>query len=901
MDNAAYIDNKPYAINPGETILEYVRRHRGRDLIPTLCQADNLENYGSCRLCSVAVAKVKGGPTRVLASCHTPVAPGQYLYPSSAGIQRLRRNILELLLSDYPSTRLHPAPGRLPTEFQRTLAALGIPAVRYPPGARHPAPAPDLDHPYIRADMAECIGCFRCVRACDELQAGQVLAVAGRGIEARVIVGADQRLRDSPCVACGACVQTCPTNALTDRYGTKTAPFDRLVPTICTYCGVGCNLEVRVRDDRIQGIQGVEQAAVNRGHSCVKGRFAFEFHCHPDRLIQPLIRRDGQLQPATWDQALDYCARRFQEIKDRHGPDALAGISSARCTNEENYLMQKFFRVVIGTNNIDGCARVCHAPTALGMQWTLGTGAATNSVADLDVTACILIIGANPTAAHPVTGARIKAVVQRGVPLIIIDPLRTDLARYAQYHLRPRPGTNLALLNLFARAILDAGLIDKDFIARRTEGWADFAAHLRGLDIAAQTRVCGVPWDLIQPAACAYASAPAAMAFHGLGVTEHWQGTKAVALITALALMTGNLGRPGTGVNPLRGQNNVQGAADMGVQPHQGPGYLAVDDPQAQARYEKFYGVPFPAKPGYKIPEMFAASTRGDLKALWVMGEDLLRTDPNSCQVRHALSGLEFLVVQELFLTDTAQLADVVFPASSFFEKEGTFTNAERRVQRVRRVIPPLAGTRPDGHIVIALMRRMGYPQAPYSAPDLLQEIAGIVPFFQGVRWEELGDQGKQWPVAVDGTDTAILHRETFKRGLGRFQVWGFEETAELEAHGAHYPFILTTGRLLEHYNSGTMTRRTPNTELIREDLLYVHPDDAQAKGIADGDQVRLRSPRSETSLRVALSEIVLPGVLFTTFHFPDAFINHLTSDVGDEFTLTPEFKVVAVDFERVS
>jgi len=624
MDNAAYIDNKPYAINPGETILEFVRRHRGRDLIPTLCQADNLENYGSCRLCSVAVAKVKDGPTRVLASCHTPVTPGQYLYPSSAGIQRLRRNILELMLSDYPSARLHPAPGRLPTEFQRTLAALGIPAVRYPPGARHPAPAPDLDHPYIRADMTECIGCFRCVRACDELQAGQVLAVAGRGIEARVIAGADQRLRDSPCVACGACVQTCPTNALTDRYGTKTAPFDRLVPTICTYCGVGCNLEVRVRDDRIQGIQGVEQAAVNRGHSCVKGRFAFEFHCHPDRLTQPLIRRDGQLQPATWDQALDYCARRFQEIKDRHGPDALAGISSARCTNEENYLMQKFFRVVIGTNNIDGCARVCHAPTALGMQWTLGTGAATNSVADLDSTACILIIGANPTAAHPVTGARIKAVVQRGVPLIIIDPLRTDLARYAQYHLRPRPGTNLALLNLFARAILDASLIDEDFIDRRTEGWADFAAHLRGLDIAAQTRVCGVPWDLIQPAACAYASAPAAMAFHGLGVTEHWQGTKAVALITALALMTGNLGRPGTGVNPLRGQNNVQGAADMGVQPHQGPGYLAVDDPLAQARYEKFYGVPFPAKPGYKIPEMFAASTRGDLKALWVMGEDLL-------------------------------------------------------------------------------------------------------------------------------------------------------------------------------------------------------------------------------------------------------------------------------------
>jgi formate dehydrogenase major subunit len=902
MENAAYIDNEPFAIIPGETILEFVRRHRGQDLIPTLCQADHLENYGSCRLCSVEVAQAPDGPARVLAACHTPVAPGQYLYPASERIQRLRRNILELVLSDYPADRIQPAPGQLPTAFQRTLATLGIPPVRYPPGARHPAPAPDLGHPYIRANMAECIGCYRCVRACDELQAGQVLAVAGRGLAARVIVGADQRFSDSPCVACGACVQTCPTNALTDRYGTKTAPYDRLVRTICTYCGVGCNLDVKVRDGQIQGIQGAVDAAVNRGHTCVKGRFAFEFHRHPDRLTTPLIRRDGQLQPATWDEALDYSARRFQEIKDRHGPDSLAGISSARCTNEENYLMQKFFRVVIGTNNIDGCARVCHAPTALGMQWTLGTGAATNSVADLDQTACILLIGANPTAAHPVTGARIKAAVQRGVPLIVIDPLRTELARYAQYHLRPRPGTNLAVLNLFARAILDAGLIDQDFIARRTEGWEAFAAHLEGLDIAAQTGVCGVAWDLIQAAARAYATAPAAMEFHGLGVTEHWQGTKAVALIAAIALMTGNLGKPGTGVNPLRGQNNVQGAADMGVQPHQGPGYLAVDDPLVQARYQDFYGVAhFPDQPGYKIPEMFAASNRGELKALWIMGEDLLRTDPNTCQVRHALSGLEFLVVQELFLTDTAQLADVVFPASSCFEKEGTFTNAERRIQRVRQVIPPLPGTRPDGQIVIDLMRRMCYPQAAYSAPELLREIAGIVPFFQGVRWAELGDQGKQWPVAADGTDTAILHRDSFKGGLGRFQVWDFEETAELAAHGADYPFILTTGRLLEHYNSGTMTRRTPNVELVGEDLLYVHPDDARAKHIAHGDSVRLRSPRAETLMRVALSDMVKPGVLYTTFHFPEASINHLTSNVGDEFTLTPEFKVVAVDFERAS
>ena len=902
MEHIAYIDNHPYAFTPGETILDFVRRHRGRDLIPTLCQADNLENYGSCRLCSVEVASQAEGPRRVLASCHTPVAAGQHNWPASERIQRLRRNLLELVLSDYPADRVAPAPGRLPTEFQRVLAALGTPAVRYPPGARHPAPLPDLGHPYIKADMAECIGCLRCVRACDELQAGQVLAVAGRGLAARVIVGADQTFADSPCVACGACVQTCPTNALSDRYGTKTAPYDRRVRTVCTYCGVGCNLVVRVRDGTIQGIEGAEDAAVNRGHTCVKGRFAFEFHRHPDRLTRPLIRRQGRqgpLEPATWDEALDFAGRRLREIRDRHGPDALAGISSARCTNEENYLMQKFFRVVIGTNNIDGCARVCHAPTALGMQWTLGTGAATNSVADLARTTCLLVIGANPTAAHPVTGARIKALAQRGVPLIVIDPLRTELARLARHHLRPRPGTNVAVLNLLARAILDADLIDRDFIYRRTAGWEAFAAHLRALDIPRLVAVCGVDYDLIQAAAREYASAPAAMEFHGLGVTEHWQGTKAVSLIAALALMTGNLGKPGAGVNPLRGQNNVQGAADMGVQPHQGPGYLAVDDPQVQARYQAFYGVPWPGRPGYKIPEMFAASTRGDLKALWIMGEDLLRTDPNTCQVRHALSGLDFLMVQELFLTDTALLSDLVLPAASFFEKQGTFTNAERRVQQVQRVIEPLPGTKPDGQIVVELMNRLGYPQAPYSAPDLLKEIAAIVPFFQGVRWEDLGADGKQWPVAADGADTPILHLGSFKRGLGRFQPWDFEETAELTAHGRDYPYILTTGRRLEHYNSGTMTRRTPNAELVREDLLYVHPEDAQAKSIGAGDLVRLISPRAETLVKATLSDLVSPGVLYTSFHFPEAAINHLTSDVGDEFTLTPEFKVVAVDFAR--
>jgi formate dehydrogenase major subunit len=656
---------------------------------------------------------------------------------------------------------------------------------------------------------------------------------------------------------------------------------------------------MKVKDGVVRGIQSPLDAEVNRGHTCLKGRFAFEFYNHPDRLRSPLVRKNGKFEEVTWDDAYTYAASRFREIKDKYGPDALAGISSARCTNEENYLMQKFFRIVIGTNNIDGCARVCHAPTAMGMQWAYGTGAATNSVNDLYKTGCVLLIGSNPTAAHPVTGARIRSVVQRGIPLIVIDPLRIDLARFAKYHLQNRPGTNVAVLNMFARFILDAGLIDKKFIESRTEEWDKFEKYLRNLDITELENICGVEGELVRAAAIEYASAPSAMEFHGLGVTEHWQGTKSITLISNIAMMTGNIGKEGSGVNPLRGQNNVQGAADMGVQPHQGAGYLDIKDPENIALYTDFYGKDHPSKIGYKIPEMFAASQRGDLKAMWIMGEDLLQTDPNTCHVKDALEGLEFLVVQELFMTDTARIADVVLPASSFLEKEGTFTNAERRIQKVQKVVEPLHGTKPDGQIVVDMMNRMGYPQKGYDAKIILEEIAGIVPFFKGVKWEELGKNGKQWPVKEDGSDTKILHIDYFKRGKGKFHPWDFEESPEMVANSLKYPYILTTGRILEHYNSGTMTRRTPNKELVTEDILFIHPHDANAKGITTGDFVIVFSERGQTNMKAKITDIVKPGVIYTTFHFPEASINYLTGNVGDEYTLTPEFKVVAVDFKK--
>jgi formate dehydrogenase major subunit len=897
MENTAYIDNVPFRIDGGETILDFVRRNTGREVIPTLCQSDNLENYGSCRICSVEVALKEDGPARIMASCHTPVSSGYYIYPSTERIRRLRRNILELVLSEYPPDRLHPETGILPTEFQSVVAAHGGSSVRYPYSVKNYEK--DRSHPYIWSDLSECIKCYRCVRACDELQAEHVLGIHGRGHESRIIKGYDQSFRESQCVSCGACVQTCPTNALSDRYSTKTLVADSIVRTTCTYCGVGCNLEVKVIDGRVRGIEAPLDSAANRGHTCLKGRFAFEFYNHPDRLRTPMIRKNGILTEVSWDEAYDFTVRRFKEIKKKFGPDALAGISSARCTNEENYLMQKFFRIVIGTNNIDGCARVCHAPTAMGMQWAFGMGAATNSIEEIYKTGCILIIGANPSSAHPVTGARIRSVVESGTPLIVIDPLKIDLARLAKYHLQINPGTNVAVLNMFAFYLLSEGLTNEDFIEKRTEGWEEFRSHLLALDIDKLEGICGVSRELVRSAAIEYGTAHAAMEFHGLGVTEHWQGTKAITLIANIAMMTGNIGKEGSGVNPLRGQNNVQGAADMGVQPHQGAGYLDVTKPENIALYNAFYGAEHPSVPGYRIPEMFAAAGRGDLKALWIMGEDLLQTDPNTCHVRSSLQNLEFLAVQEIFMTDTARIADVIFPASSFLEKEGTFTNGERRIQRVQRVVEPLEGTKPDGQIVVDMMNRMGYRQEGYSADVMLKEISGIVAFFRGVKWDDLGKNGKQWPVSEDGTETKILHKETFKRGKGKFYTWDFDISPELKNNAGQFPYILTTGRLLEHYNSGTMTRRTPNNQLVTEDVLFVHPKDAAVKGLVTGDFARIFSARGITTMKVQITDVVKPGVIYTTFHFPEAAINFLTSGVGDEFTLTPEYKIVSVDFEK--
>ncbi|MBL0183205.1 MAG: formate dehydrogenase subunit alpha [Chitinophagaceae bacterium] len=894
----AFIDHKPYEINEGETILAFIRRNFGQDYVPTLCDAPNLEPFGSCRVCSVDVALTENGTVKSQASCHTPVMANSYIYPHSDRIQKLRKNIIELVLTDHPLDCLTCEVNNN-CELQTVAAKVGVRDVRYPAGKNHLDKKKDLSHPYMTSDFSKCINCYRCVRACDEVQGEFVLSMAGRGFDSHIVKSMEVNFEQSDCVSCGACAQACPTSAISDVFESKSIAVDKKVRTVCTYCGVGCNLDVAVKQNKVHSIQAPYDAEANQGHTCLKGRFAFSFYNHADRIRTPMIKRDGGFVPVSWEEAYDFIANKLTEIKNNFGPDYIAGISSARCTNEENYLMQKFIRAVIGTNNIDSCARVCHSPTAIGMQRTFGTGAATNSIKDLNYTDCMMVIGANPTDAHPVTGAKIKQQAIKGKTLIVIDPRRTELARYANYHLQLRPGTNVALLNMMLYYIISEKLEDKDFISRRTEGYEDFQQHILKLNIDELEKITGVERNLVREAAMAYASAPNAMSFHGLGVTEHSQGTFTVMLIADLAMITGNIGRRGVGVNPLRGQNNVQGAADMGCQPYQGAGYFDITIPENHKMYEQFYGVKLPIHVGYKIPQMYEASLNNKLKAVWVIGEDMAQTDPNTHKVVAALKNLELFVVQELFMTETAKLATVILPGASFLEKSGTFTNGERRIQRVNKVVEPIEGTKADGQIIVDIMNRMGYAQPDYDADTLLEEIAQIVPFFAGVKWEELGENGKQWPVAKDGSDADMLHVDTFKRGLGKFVYNSFKETEEIVQHGKEYPYIITTNRELEHYNCGAMTRRTGNAMILKDDYLMINPADAAKHLISEGDMVCVESPRGKVDVKAKITDEVKPGILSSTFHFPEIMMNNITSDLSDSEAMCPEYKVVAVNIRK--
>ena len=786
-------------------------------------------------------------------------------------------------------------------ELQTVANDLGVSDHRYNNPKQHKGIPKDTSHSYMRMNLDNCINCGRCVRACDEIQGSFVLTMSGRGFESRITTDNDMLFGDSSCVSCGACAHTCPTDAISDVFQSKSAKVDKKVRTTCSYCGVGCNLEASIKDGKVVAIDTPKETEVNAGHTCIKGRYAFGFYDHPDRLRSPLIKRNGKFEEASWDEAYDYIKEKIEKIKNENGPDAIAGISSARCTNEENYVFQKMIRAVVGTNNIDCCARICHSPTAWGMQQTFGTGAATNSTEDIYHADLFLVIGANPTNAHPVTGAKIKQQVMKGKKLIVLDPITTDLAKLADYHIRLRPGTNVAVLNMMLYYIVKGNLLNKDFVENRTEGFDEFLNHINSLDIDHLASVAGVDKQLVKEAAIAYATAKNSMEFHGLGVTEHEQGSKTVMLIADLAMITGNIGRRGVGVNPLRGQNNVQGAADMGCQPHQGAGYFPVADKKIQDFYTEKYGVVHPTKAGLKIPEIFDAAINKEVKGLWIIGEDIVQTDPNSAHVIKAMEALDLLVVQEIFMSETAKLADVVLPGTTFLEKDGTFTNTERRVQRVNKAAEPLPGTKPDGVIVTDMMQKLGYDQPTYDADQVLAEVADVVPFFKGITRERLGKLGLQWPVKEDGTDTKILHEKEFKLGKGRLKYFDFKESTEIKNNIKEYPLILTTSRVLQHYNAATMTRRTKNLNIVDEDILLVNPKDAKERELNNGDIARLYSGRGEVSLKVEVTEKVKEGIVFTTFHFPEHMVNMVTGDGKDEETKCAEYKVSAVQVQKIS
>ena len=896
-----FIDGVEFPFDDSSSILDFTDKALGDKIIPTLCNDDNLQPYGACRVCSVEVQLAENGPTRTVASCHTPVSPGMRIYTSSESVKKLRKNIVELVLSDHPPDCLTcEVNGNC--ELQDVAASVGVRQIRYAKGENHCDREKDLSHAYMRMDLSKCINCSRCVRACDEVQGQFTLTMTGRGFESRITTDNDMLFGDSSCVSCGACAQTCPTSAISDVFQSKSIEADKTVRTTCSYCGVGCNLEVAVKSDEVLSIRA-PQDAVNAGHTCLKGRYAFKFYNHEDRLTSPLIRKNGELTPCSWDEALDFIKDKFESIKSEHGSDAIAGISSARCTNEENYMFQKMIRQLVGTNNIDCCARVCHSPTAWGMQQSFGTGAGTNSAVDIPLADLMLVIGANPTAAHPVTGAKIKQQAMSGATLIVIDPVRTELARMADYHLQLKPGTNVAVLNMIQYFIVEAGLVDHEFIKERCEGGEEFLEQIINLDVDEMAKISGLDKEDVRAVAIAYASAENAMEFHGLGVTEHSQGTKTVMLISNLAMMTGNLGRPGVGVNPLRGQNNVQGAADMGCQPHHGPGYLWMDEKEVQDFYEDKLGLPTPTTPGKKIPEMFDGAIDGSLKALWIFAEDVVQTDPNTHHVVKAMQSLDLLVVQEIFMSETAKMADVVLPGTTFLEKSGTFTNTERRVQQVNAAVKPLKGCKTDGQIIVEMMRKLGFDQPDYDAAEVLKEVASVVSFFEGITWEGLGanPMGLQWPVNKKGEDTQILHIGEFKRGKGKFHYHDWKESEELTKHKNEYPFILTTSRELQHYNCATMTRRTSNVKILPKDVIMLNPKDAKAKGLISGDRATLKSDRGEITLDVEVTDRVKKGVIRTTFHFPEVLINEVTSGVTDEETKCPEYKIVAVDVLKAS
>ena len=873
--------------------------------VPKLCATDMLEAFGSCRLCLVEIEGRKGYP----ASCTTLVEAGMKVRTQSRKLADLRRGVMELYISDHPLDCLTcPANGNC--ELQEMAGVVGLREVRYGyEGANHLRAEKDTSNPYFTFDPTKCIVCSRCVRACEEVQGTFALTVDGRGF-ASVIAAGPTDFLSSECVSCGACVQACPTSTLMEKSVIDNGQPDHSEITTCAYCGVGCSFRAEMKGSEVVRMVPNKDGGANHGHSCVKGRFAWGYATHPDRIRTPMIRKNiaDPWREVSWDEAIAYAASEFKRIQAKYGRDAVGGITSSRCTNEETYLVQKLVRAAFGNNNVDTCARVCHSPTGYGLKTTLGESAGTqnfDSVEDADV---IVVIGANPTDGHPVFASQMKRRLREGAKLIVVDPRQIDLVRMphveADYHLKLLPGTNVAVINALAHAIVTEGLHKEDYVRARCEAkeyekWKAFICDPRNSPEAMET-VTGVPAADLRAAARLYGSARNGAIYYGLGVTEHSQGSTMVIGIANLAMVTGNLGRKGVGVNPLRGQNNVQGSCDMGSFPHELPGYRHVSDPAVRALFENDWKVKLEAEPGLRIPNMFDASLDGSFKGMYVQGEDLAQSDPDTQHVTAALRALECLVVQDIFLNETAKFAHVFLPGSSFLEKDGTFTNAERRVSRVRKVMPALAGMA-DWEVTVALSNALGYPMHYDHPSQIMDEIARLTPTFHGVSFDKIDRLGSiQWPCNDQAPEgTPVMHVQQFVRGKGRFVVTEYVPTDERTTR--QYPLLLTTGRILSQYNVGAQTRRTANLVWHDEDRLEIHPHDAEQRGIHDGDWVGVRSRAGETVLRAVITERIQPGVVYTTFHHPFSGANVVTTDNSDWATNCPEYKVTAVQVSRVA
>ena len=899
-----FIDGREVTVPSGTTVMRAAALTGGS--IPKLCATDNLKQFGSCRLCLVEIDGMRGTP----ASCTTPVAEGMKVHTQTPRLQKLRKGVMELYISDHPLDCLTCSANN-DCELQDQAAAVGLRDVRYGyEGENHLGAVPDISNPYFDFDPSKCIVCSRCVRACDEVQGTLALTIDGRGFDSKVSAGlTSDSFLSSECVSCGACVQACPTATLQEKAVKEIGKPERAVVTTCAYCGVGCTFRAEMRGEQLVRMVPWKDGKANRGHSCVKGRFAWGYAQHQERILSPMIREtiDQPWREVSWEEALTYAAGQINRIRDTYGRNALGGITSSRCTNEETFLVQKLIRAGFGTNNVDTCARVCHSPTGYGLKTTFGTSAGTqdfDSVEDSDV---ILVIGANPTDGHPVFASRMKRRLRQGARLIVIDPRRTDLVRSphisADFHLPLRPGTNVAILTAIAHVIVTEGLAKEAFIRERCDWdeylhWAEFVSEERNSP-EFLSPVIGVDAEAIRGAARLFATGGNGAIYYGLGVTEHSQGSSTVMAIANLAMATGNIGRRGVGVNPLRGQNNVQGACDMGSFPHELSGYRHVSDKATRDLFEAEWGVAIDPEPGLRIPNMLDAATDGQFKAIYIQGEDILQSDPDTKHVAAGLAAMECVIVHDLFLNETANYAHVFLPGSTFLEKNGTFTNAERRIQPVRKVMEPLNGPKGHGYedwqVTQELARAIGLDWNYTHPSEIMDEIARLTPTFTGVNYKRLDAEGSlQWPVndtAPDGSP--IMHIHGFVRGKGKFVVTDYVPTDERT--GPRFPLLLTTGRILSQYNVGAQTRRTANVVWHEEDFLEIHPTDAENRGLKSGDWVRLASRSGETTLRALVTDRVAPGVVYTTFHHPATQANVVTTDYSDWATNCPEYKVTAV------